>query len=349
MAGARGRVRGTALALAAVAALVAMGLSVGLLPGATAAPKRPDASAQRLLLRLHDLPPGYIGNLVSAETGPLDECGYLRPADAEPRLAAFIARYAPEGCLGVYFRLYRVPGFSPAPAAVGSGAMDAGSVEAAEAALEVAPEAIGHLTEGMELEETAPPATVGEATRLFHWTNGGGAFVAGKTSDSFLAWRSDSAVGVIFVEGRSFAANDQAAVELARRQQAHIEHPTPYTAAERDSSEVALDNPILKIRTYWLGRTFHPGNGTPASRLTGTFSVDGKGVASRQSLALVYSGGITLRERTQRGWKRYRAAHPGAKFAAVVHVGGTVVAIESKRYATEDIVRNLRPRPRRVF
>jgi len=347
MASVMGKARGAALALAAAAVLVTVGLLVNLLPEATAG--RQSAQAQRLLLRLHDLPPGYADNLVSAETGPLDECDNLRPANAEPRLAVFIARYAPKGCLGIYFRLYRVPGFSPAPPAVGSGALDAGSVEAAEAALAVAPEAIGHLTEGMKLEETVPPATVGEATRLLHWTNGGGAFVAGETSDSFLAWRSGSAIGVVFVEGRSFTASDQAAVELARRQQIHIEHPAPYTRAERDSSEVALDNPILKVRAYWLGRIFRPGKGAPASRLRGTSSVGGKGVASRQYLGLAYSGGVTLREWTRGGWRRFRAAHPDARFTAVVHMGGTVIAVDSRRYATEDIVRGLHPRPKRTF
>jgi hypothetical protein len=338
-----------ALLVGTIGSLLIAVAAATLLEPSRAAPKRPGALAQRLLLRLHDLPPGYVGNLVSSETGPLDECGYLKPAEAEPELAAFIARYAPKGCSGIYFRLYTMPGFSPAPPAVGSGALDAGSVDAAEAGLAVAPEAIGHLTEGMKLEEVAPPAIVGEATRLFHWTNGGGAFVTGKTSDSFLAWRSDSTVGVIFVEGRSFAASDQIAIELARRQQVHIEQPTPYTRAERDSSEVALDNPILKVRAYWLGRTFRPGNGTPPSRLRGTFSIGGKGVASRQSLTLAYSGGITLREWARGGWKRFSAAHPDDEFAAIAQLGGTVIAVESRRYAAKDIVRGLHPRPKRAF
>lgn len=343
------------------AALLAL-VAGSLLPADAAAPGAP---AHRLLLRLHDLPPGYLANLASSETGPLDECDYLHPADAEPELAAFIAQYAPKGCFAVYLRLYRVPGFTPAPIAVGTAAMDAGGVGAAEAGLAVAPEAIGHLTGDMALEEVAPAATIGEADRLFHWGEGGHAFASGHTADSFLAWCSGGVVGVVFVEARSFAASDGAATELARRQQDRIEHPTPYTRAEQDSSEVPLDNPALKIRAYWLGRTFEPGGAAPPAHLRGSFAIDGQGVARRQTLWLAYSKGMVLQEWTRAGWKRFSSAHPNAQFTAVTRIGDTVVAVDLHRcgarcgggnrpygslQAAKRVIRGLRFRPQhRVY
>lgn len=189
-------------------------------------------------------------------------CAPIRPANAQPKLAAFIDRFSPGGCFGLYLRAYKTPG-NPAPPLVGTGALDAGSGAAAEAGLAVAAEMLSHIT-GDELpEELAPPVTIGEATRLFHWTNG--AYVAGLSRGSefgsFLVWRSGNVLGAVFVGVGSTAANDRDAVELAHRQQAHLEHPTPYTAAERYDLEVLLDDPALKILIYWLGRTFDPGHG----------------------------------------------------------------------------------------
>jgi hypothetical protein len=226
-----------------------------------------------MLLRLHDLPRGYIGNLVSAETGPLDQCDYLHPAEPQPTLAAFVDRYSPKGCFGIYARLYRVPGSRPAPPVVGTGALDAGSVEAAEAGLSVAPELIGHITEDLVPEEVPPTETIGDATRLLHWKKVPGLFRSGYSSGSFLAWRSGSVLATVFVDGFRLAADDRVAAELAHVQQSRIEHPTPYTAAERDDTEVPLENPALEVPVYWLGRHFAPVHGLPSLRLLGAGSV----------------------------------------------------------------------------
>jgi hypothetical protein len=225
-----------------------------------------------MLLRLHDLPPGYIGNLVSAETGSLDQCDYLHPAEPQPMLAAFIDRYSPKGCFGIYVRLYRVPGSPPAPPVVGTGALDAGSVEAAEAGLAVAPELISHITQDLVPEEVAPTEIVGDATRLLHWQKVPSLFKPGPSSGSFLAWRSGSVLATVFVDGFRLAADDRIAAELAHIQQSRIEHPTPYTAAEHDDTEVPLEDPALEVPVYWLGRHFAPGHGLPSLRLLDTAS-----------------------------------------------------------------------------
>src|SRR4051795_313010 len=198
MAGASGGFRRQVLRLAA-AIFFGMVAAAGLLHSADAAP--PGASSRRMLLRLHDLPPGYIANLASAETGPLDQCDYLHPAEPQPKLAAFVDRYSPKGCFGIYVRLYEVPGSRPAPPVVGTGVLDAGSVEAAEAGLAVAPELISHITEDLVPEEVAPTETIGDSTRLLHWKKVPSLFRPGYSSGSFLVWRSGSVLATMFVDG----------------------------------------------------------------------------------------------------------------------------------------------------
>jgi hypothetical protein len=272
MAGTTGAIR-KAILLAAVAALLA--LAAWALAAAAAAP--PGASSRRLLLRLHDLPLGYSGNFASIETGHLDECGYLRPAEPQPKLKAFIDQYAPRGCLAAYIRLYKVHGSMPAPPLVGTVAMDVGSVEGAEAGLAVAPEAIADLVaEGVDQEEATPLATIGDATRLLHWKDVYGLYNEDLVSGSFVVWRSDTVIGAVFVAGFELKADDRIATALARRQQGHIEHPAPYTLAERDSTEVPLDNPSLTTPVYWLGKRFVSRRGLPALRLFDTGSYTGR-------------------------------------------------------------------------
>lgn len=158
-------------------------------------------------------------------------CDAIEPADPQPRLAAFLNRFSPAGCMKLYARLFRVPEAGPAPLAVGTGAMEAGSTEGAEAGLAVSRELLSHLLGGELPKEAPPPETIGDATRLYRWVHGG-LFDPNERSSSFLVWRSGSVVASIFVGGGSASSNDRAAVELAHRQQRRIEAPTPYTPAE---------------------------------------------------------------------------------------------------------------------
>lgn len=84
---------------------------------------------------------------------------------------------------------------------------------------------------------------------------------------SFLAWRSGNTLAAVMTAGAPFADQDRLAAEFARRQQAHIRKPTPYTPAERFDGEVGLDDPAIDLPVYWLGRNFRPGNGLPPNRL----------------------------------------------------------------------------------
>jgi hypothetical protein len=237
--------------------------------------------SQGLVLRLHDLPTGYGAMYGSAEF-PLPGlgCAAIEPAAPRPRLAAFLRRYSPVGCLALYFRLYRVPDVGPTPLAVGTGALDVGSIEGAGAGLASSRELLSHLL-GDELPREVPsPETIGDATRLFRWDHGG-LFAPKERPSSFLVWRSGSVVASIFVTGGGVAANDRAAVHFARIQQAHVETPTPYTPDEADNTVVPLEDPALRLPIHWLGRTFSPGHGLRPLRLYETSSTTRGGLGTR--------------------------------------------------------------------
>lgn len=352
--------------LIAVAVLGALAAALAL-QGASAAPRRPEDPAERLVLRLPDLPHGYFP--FSPEGSDFELiCEPLDPSEPKPALAKFIRRYSPRGCMGMYVRFYRVPGLVSHAEMVGTAALDAGSIEAAEAGFAVAPEILGELTEDEIAEEITPTATVGDATRLFHWLHVPSFFYGHRTlSGSFLVWRSGDVLGTVLAAAGSQKASDLIAEELARRQQAHIEAPTPYTRAERDASEVGLDDPALTLPVYWLGRTFAPGHRLPAARLEagGRARYFGLGLTAAK-VELQYSKDLSLSSWTKRGWRRFlaspdgreifgercltsrevailggrariysghvdgfRPCAPGSprRFFAVVHIGGVVVGV----------------------
>ncbi len=229
----------------------------------------PEEPGERMALRLHDLPPGYLVFGLGSE-GANDRflCEDIVPSDAGKQLARWVDRFQPHGCVDGYYRSYRVRGRGPTPPLVGTGALETGSLAAAEAGLALSPLLLAKLVDdaGQPLSEAGPPTLIGDGTRLFHWRRVPG-FLEGGRLGTFVAWRSGTALGAVLVTGKSFAAIDPAAIELARRQQVHLASPTPYTEAERDTLEVSLDNPESNFPIHWLGRTFRPGHGLPATEL----------------------------------------------------------------------------------
>jgi hypothetical protein len=299
-----------------VLAVALVGVMAGsALQGAGAAPREPEDPAERLVLRLHDLPLGYFP-LDFSEGAELElECEELRPADPGPRLASFVRRFAPAGCLGFYLRAYRIPGTASA-AIAGTGAMDAGSAEAAQEGFELAPNLLAKLTEE-RLEEVPPAQTVGDATRLFHWKHAP-TYFRNPHLGSFLVWRSGTALAAVFAAAGSLESSDRIVAELARRQQAHVANPTPYTRAERDSSEVRLDDPALTFPVHWLGRNFDPGHGLPPIKLQwGAAPIRGEALPG-QKLLLHYSHNVYLNSWTRRGWKRFLAT-PASRIMRTWH------------------------------
>jgi hypothetical protein len=255
--------------LLAVTPFLGLLAALAFLQAATAA-KRQATKPPDLLLRLHDLPPGYLNVELQEDQGEQTLCSRLHHShDDSKALAKLVDRFHPKGCVGAYYRVFTVPGQPPEPLLAGTGALEMSSDRAADAAWSVVPQLLGELFHDRPPQEAAAPAKVGSATKLFHAPQPRIYPFLRKVAPtaSFLAWRSRNTLAVVMAVGQSFAEDDQAAVELAQRQQVHIRVPTRYTRAERFDGEVSLDDPAIDVPVYWLGRNFRPGGGLPDNRL----------------------------------------------------------------------------------
>ncbi|HET7486076.1 MAG TPA: hypothetical protein VFJ64_11975, partial [Solirubrobacterales bacterium] len=259
MAEERGGMHGRTLPLVAIPL---MALLVTLVALNTAAASGRRAEQQDLILRLHDLSPGYLNVELHEESDDGVFCSRLtHPRGTPPALASFIARFHPKGCMGAYYRLFAVPGQPPEPVAVGTGVLSMKTDRASDAAWHVVPELLGRLFHDRRPRAAAAPEKVGSATRMFHTAQVPGFYPfyrkLGHTT-SFLVWRSGNTLAVVATVGGTLAEDDRAAVSLARRQQAHIRKASRYTRAERYDAEVPLDDPAIEMPVYWLGRHFQP-------------------------------------------------------------------------------------------
>lgn len=330
MARALGGLRRQAALTAAIALLASIAATI-VLTGAVADPRSPEDPAERLVLRLHDLPHGYFPFFPEGSDFEFI-CEPLDPPEPQPALAEFIRRYSPQGCMGMYLRFYRVPGLVSHAEMVGTAALDAGSIQAAEAGFAVAPEILSHFIEDETPKEAATTAVVGDAARLFHWLNVPSFLNRSRRPGSLLVWRSGDVLGTVFATAGSSETSDRIAEELARRQQAHIEAPTPYTRAERDASEVGLDDPALKLPVYWFGRSFKPRHGLPVARFEsgGRARYFGVGLTAAK-VELQYSKELSLSSWTKRGWRRFLASPDGREIFAERCLASTDVAIPGGR------------------
>lgn len=317
MAGALGGTRRQLLAVVAALVILIPIAALTALQATASKPASGESTALARLLRLKDLPLGYrllnFGPSPEYRAQPFT-CSAVEPANSQPGLAAFLRRYSPFGCYAIYYRSFRAPDTTPASLAVGTGTMVAGSVEGAEAGFALAPELLSHLI-GDELpEEVAPPTSIGDATRLFHWRHPPLFKSKERPDSSFIVWRFGGVVAAVFATGGTAAANDRAVLELAQLQQQRVESPVPFEASELDSSEVALENPALDIPVFWLGRRFTPGHGLQRLHLLDSASTSGAGsLAPRVSLAYVdhprlrHAEMVYLNFWSRSQWKRLEA------------------------------------------
>lgn len=328
MVGGPGGLRRRAALTTAITLLVSIAAMI-VLAGAAADPRSPEDPAERLVLRLHDLPHGYFP--LTPEGSDFEFiCEPLDPSEPKPALARFVRHFSPDGCVGIYPRFYRVPGAASSPV-VGTGALDAGSLEAAEAGFAVSGDILNALVENERLREVTPAATVGDATRLFHWKHVPHFFLNSHLG-SFLVWRSGQTLAAVFATAGSLQVSDGIAEELAQRQQAHIETPTPYTRAERDASEVGLDDPALTLPVYWFGRSFRPGHRLPVARFEsgGRARYFGVGLTAAK-VELQYGKDLSLSSWTKRGWRRFLASSDGREIFAERCLTSTDVTIPGGR------------------
>ena len=295
-----------ALAAVAVSTLLLLGSSDAGADGSKVGSKR--AAVERLLRR-QDLGPGYFFLSRPNEGQPASQitCDRLEPSDEEPKLAAFLARYPVNGCFAIYARIFDAGDGRPAPHLVGTGAVDVGSVKGAIALLRVASLTVSHGFEDQLPKEAPAPEQVGDETKLFRVENLP-IFGEEETEASILAWRWGTSVGAIFAQAGSPKANDQEAVDFARLQQQHLEHPTPYTRPERDDSEAGFEDPSIAVPIYWLGRHFKAPGSLPTAELEGAVAPSSlyKGLPG-EKLEIYYSPDLNLGTWTAAGWQKFSA------------------------------------------
>lgn len=290
----------------------ALGLAVGLVllvaPAANAYTEPSGklvAGSEERVLRLHDLPPGY-------QVGDDSGCGPLGPVEGdgprrfEHRYLRWILRYWPEGCIYEYEQIFAVPGLEPAPPRIDAGTLNTPGEAAAKTGFGLFITLINHSKGGRRRATVSIPPS-GERGLLFRSEN---ELVEGKIHQpaTILFWRYGKLISFVEAAGLNPRRNDSAALHLSRIQQERLENPSPYTEAERDDTEVQLDDPGLKYPTYWVGRRFEPGGGFPATELSYAFA--GEVGPPGQKAALWYED-FTLGTWTRRSWKIYAKTRLG--------------------------------------
>lgn len=233
-----------------------------------AAEKPPKLDQSRLLLRLPDLPSGYVSQYLGAGRGGISCQAFTRSQDEFPALGALVRSFRPKGCIAGYERLFTPPGEETRAPLVFSGVMALQSRAAADGTWALLPGLLRAVTKDQRTPTRRPaPLKVGTATRLFQTSSVPDAYISAGRKASFLAWRSGNAVAVVGAISKSFAESDATVAELAPRQQERIRNPTPYTSSELFGGEVGLNDPAIDVPVYWLGRHFRPGGGLPNSSL----------------------------------------------------------------------------------
>lgn len=267
-------VASTGFRFGAIAALcVAAALVVALIvtdSSGDAAYMPPNVDQTEMVLRLSDLPPGYVNGYLGEGFDDGDpRCSAVKdPPGAPARLSEFVEAYHPSGCVAAYGALWTFPGEPPVASTVASGVMALGSAEAADAAWEAAPTVLlGRVFPRSEPTEVQTSAKVGSRTRLFHTRATLPYSFGGNTKASFLLWQTHNTMALVMAVGKSYKTTDRVTAELAPRQEQRILEPTPFKQSERYDGEVGLDDPEIDIPVYWLGRTFRPGEGMPPNKL----------------------------------------------------------------------------------
>jgi hypothetical protein len=261
------------------------------------------SGSEETVLRLHDLPPGY-------QVGANDSCGPVRPPEMASknrlirRYAKWIVEHRPAVCGYEYEQVFEVLGWGPAPPQVTAATVNTPSEEASVSGFQLLTALLARFDKN---DGTVPIPPSGVPARLFR-----GETVLDEGRDegrirpgSFLFWRHGKLIGVVGAAGLNPRRNDRAALHLAQIQQRRMEAPTPYTEAERDDTEVWLDDPGLKFPVYWVGRRFAPGQGLPAADLLNAFSTERGGFPGAK-LRLYYIGGFSLDTWTRQSWKQFQ-------------------------------------------
>jgi len=253
------------------------------------------AGAKETVLRLHDLPPGYV---ISGESG----------CEAIPRIPTkrfrildrWIADVHPRVCRFEYQHRFQVPGLEPEPVEVTGEVVATPSKAAATRGYRVFRRLIAR-TPSLEPRGSTPLGP--DAPNALLLRRKGRA--AGAEAASMLFWRDGKLLASVEADGGLEAEQyDAAALHYAQIQQGRLEAPSPYTEAERDDTEVELDDPNLKLPVYWVGRALAVGDLGSAELQTATVA---RRSLSGAQIELRYDG-FNLDTWTEQSWKRFQAS-----------------------------------------
>jgi hypothetical protein len=293
------------LGLAAVVLTLVVGAAVAAGTGPTG---KLIAGSEESALRLHDLPPGYRLGLVGG-CGPLDAFGAPgKPGDAQDRYLRWVSEQLPEACSYLYKQAFEVPGSGPAPPRVETEIVDTPSEAAADEGFELI-SALFESSPGGD-QSVITLSTGGVQVRVYRFES---FRVNGKTGrpGSILLWHSGKLISSLKVTGLTPRGNDRAALHFAEIQQWRIEHPSPYTEAERDDTEVWLDDPALTLPVYWVGNSYQSADRPPVEL---EFSYAGNALPPGAKYELDYQvegGGFRIEGWTRRGWEHFRRSGGG--------------------------------------
>jgi hypothetical protein len=261
------------------------------------------AGGEETVLRLHELPPGY---QVSDDSG----CGPLGPleGDSTPltrRYESWVFKYWPEGCFYQYEQIFEVPGLGPAPPLVEAQTLNMPSEAAVAGGLELYTAIRNRFDEAQRRRPVSIAPSVAHAF-LIRLKN---ELVEGKIHQpaTLLFWRFGKLISYVEAAGMSPRHNDSAALRFAQLQQERLEHPSPYTEAERDDTEVWLDDPGLKSPVYWVGNPFQL-SGHPPVKLESAYTghVGPPGEKYQIDYELLEADGFRIDGWTRHSWKRYQ-------------------------------------------
>lgn len=287
-----GAIGGRALSAAVILLALVFGLSA-----------RADAAsplAEKTLLRLDELPKGFV----------FDKSSYCEPVNprrgsGKRALAEYVERFHPYSCHLSYTRLYSSPGKGIDPPIVATGTVTTPDATGTAASGPVAAELVEYLNGSRELTEVPAAQTLGEETRVFdspERARSGPEQMEGVT----VFWREGRVLAATYVGGWSYAQDEAAAFILAAKQQRQVEDPKPYLAPESDDVPAYFENPALRLPVYWLGRIFRPGRGLPRSYFWAAYPrshFGGSPTGFEQDVE--YAPALYLDSWSRRGWESF--------------------------------------------
>jgi hypothetical protein len=311
--------------IAVVAALAGLLLALGaVLAGAPKAsagqPAPTEQQALDSILRLGELPPGYVlggKHFCDEPRRPSEEEGeeiFVEGGKNKPPTPyeIFFDRTATSSCVLAYERLYRAAGAPAGPKAVFSFTLATPSVTAATEALadgqlsrELGTEAVSDATVEEGFRAAGSPPALGEGARRFRTNH----FYFNDVTDTpgtMVIWHQGKLVGGILAGGAKPAVNDAAAARYGALQQKLMEAPRPYDEAEAEDIPTFLGNPDLGVPVYWLGKDFTPRGKTLSfsfSRADARPHLEQPGVDQRMSIE--YGPELYLDSWTPGGWRKF--------------------------------------------